>query len=246
MALRKFARSGSRSQKLGVYVVGAAIISALVTVSFSVAGLSEILSAIILVTISFICCQIHQLRREPGRSALAGASRIWLLMALGFAYLALDEALSFHEGIDQLIHTLFAIKETRLTDRIDDLIVLLYGIVGAIVLFLHRVEFRSFTGFLHLFVLGFLLLLLMVVLDLATNRKDILIGIGVPRSWVPSARHWLEVGEEVAKLLAETVFLLGFVRIRQQSEADSRRRTTAPQRRAPTPAAHRWVPWLSQ
>ena len=48
--------------------------------------------------------------------------RIWLLVSIGFAYLALDEALSIHESIDIAGHWLLGATETGVTDRVDDLI----------------------------------------------------------------------------------------------------------------------------
>lgn len=196
----------------------AAVAAALVVGGFFVSELFEVLSVILLAAIAVVCWRIFELRRMPGASWLSGTARIWLLIALGFAYLALDDALSLHENIDRLIHWLFSIEETRFTDRIDDLIVFAYGIAGLVLLYLHRSEFRPLTGYMPYFVLGFALLLVMVLLDLATNRADFLLWAGVGRSLVPTVRYWLEAGEEIAKLLAEAAFLLGFLRIHRQVE----------------------------
>lgn len=66
-----------------------------------------------------------------GRSSFwRDPSVVWAIIASGFLFLAADEVLRIHENLDQLIHYVFGLKETNLTDRIDDLIVGMYGLVG--------------------------------------------------------------------------------------------------------------------
>ena len=176
----------------------------------------EVLSVIVLAMIGVVCWQIFETRRSPGASLLSGSARIWMIMAIGFGFLALDEALSLHENIDRFIHWAFEIKKTRFTDRIDDVIVLIYGILGVAILYFHRSEFRQLSGFRRFLVVGFLLFALMVLLDIGTNRGDVLLSLGVTRSWLPAVRNGLEAGEELVKLVAELVFLAGFFQIRRQ------------------------------
>ena len=52
-----------------------------------------------------------------------GGSRVWGLIAGGFVFLAVDEALQIHERLDFVIHKALNIRETALTDRLDDAII---------------------------------------------------------------------------------------------------------------------------
>ena len=56
---------------------------------------------------------------------LRSAGFIWAIIAFGFFFLALDEIFLIHEIIDVAIHTVFNIEETGLTDRIDDVLILI-------------------------------------------------------------------------------------------------------------------------
>jgi hypothetical protein len=217
MALRVKLRADPETaeQALKPYIIG-------VVVSGIVGGLwihrysTEVASVILLGMIAAACGQIYALRRSEGGRGIRDKARIWFLMALGFTYLALDEALSFHERLDKFGHRVFAIEETPLTDRADDVIILAFGIVGAAIMYFHRSEFRSLVGFLPLLVSGFLLLILMVVFDTLSNDSYILDGIA--SGW-PSLRltfKWLPYAEEWSKLAAEAIFLLCFLRAFRQ------------------------------
>jgi hypothetical protein len=137
----------NRQIVIPIVVVGLAAVLARLEVS-------EATSVVILALIAMVCWRVFQLRRDPGAPPFRGKARIWLLISCGFAYLALDEAFSFHERIDGCVHRFFSIDETSITDHGDDLIVLLYGIAGAIVLIYHRSELKSLTAFRGLLALG--------------------------------------------------------------------------------------------
>ncbi len=55
---------------------------------------------------------------------------VWTIIAVGFVYLACDELTLIHETLDKLIHNFFMMRETALTDRLDDIIVGFYGLIG--------------------------------------------------------------------------------------------------------------------
>jgi hypothetical protein len=213
---------------------GFLIATVVVVAGFRWTEVFEVVSFFILGAIAVVAMRIYAVRRAPDASWLAGTGRIWLLIALGFAFLALDEALSVHERMDLLVHRVFSLPETRITDRIDDLIILVYAIVGILLLYVHRAEFRNLTGHRRFFVAGFLLLSVMVVIDLLSNRRDFLHWIGVSGPMLGPVHHVMEVSEEVVKLLAEVAFLLGFVHIHRQV-VTSRKATSFLQ--APLPLA---------
>jgi hypothetical protein len=95
----------------------------------------------------------------------------WAVLTVGFFYLACDEMLLLHENIDYLIHLGFGIKETPLTDHLDDLIVMLYGLGGLVVLGHYWRELLRYRSVMPLLAIGIILFLVMVVLDYGTNSE---------------------------------------------------------------------------
>jgi hypothetical protein len=185
----------------------------LVSVALGLAGqfdAIDIVSFVLLLAIAWLCRAIYDLRHEDGTGAFTGKSRVWLLMSLGFLYLAIDELFSIHEGIDLFIHWLFAMRETGLTDRIDDVVVLAYGILGVAVLWSHRSELAVSRPALPYLLLGFSFLLLMVALDALTNRMDFIRRyLFLPRDY-PGLIFLARFSEELLKIAAAMCFLLFF------------------------------------
>ena len=143
---------------------------------------------------------------------------IWKLIGLGFVFMAVDEMFLIHENIDFLIHRVFEIEETGLTDRIDDLIVGLYGLAGLGAVIAFRNEFIPHRQALPLILIGFALMFLMVVSDTLTGRNDIL-----PLIFNDQLANILYTGlrlvEDVFKIFAESFFLLGFYVILQKTRS---------------------------
>ena len=104
-------------------------------------------------------------------------------------------------------------------DGIDDVIVGIFGLIGIAVLFHYRREMQKFTNALPFFVAGFAFLLFMVVLDILTNRDDILmfmtgkilIYLRGDSSGVEFLKFWLSMTEDMFKLVAEFAFLIAFL-----------------------------------
>ncbi len=135
---------------------------------------------------------------------------IWLIMAIAFTYLSLDEVCLIHENIDFFIHRIFKIQETGFTDRIDDVIVGCYGLFGLMVLYFYREELKKYREAFPLLIVGFIFMFSMVLLDIITNRKDIL-QILISKPYLVSKLHsWLGVIEDMFKIIAEGVFIGGF------------------------------------
>lgn len=55
---------------------------------------------------------------------------LWAIVSCGFMLLAVDEMFQVHERIDYAVHDLLALDPTPVTDRLDDVIVGLYGLIG--------------------------------------------------------------------------------------------------------------------
>lgn len=135
---------------------------------------------------------------------------VWAIIAAGFLFLSFDEVLKIHENIDKVIHHIFQIQETALTDRLDDIIVGFYGLIGLGTLIYYRNELKKYVDMRPYIISGFVLLFTMVGFDTLTNRKDILLKI-TPNSFVADALFlWFSVAEDSFKILAEGMFLVGF------------------------------------
>ena len=132
---------------------------------------------------------------------------VWLLMALGFLFLAIDEVAKVHESLDRSVHRLLQRPETALSDRLDDAILLGYGLVGVAVLYAYRSELVSYRAVLPLVICGFVLFLFMGLLDALANRPDVFLFMGISQEGSASLGKWIGGVEEGLKVLAEAAFL---------------------------------------
>jgi hypothetical protein len=186
-------------------------------IAFSSEVIYTPVSALHLLLCAWVVHDIYVIRRKqqlpPERGP--GAARLWLLMGIGFACLALDELLCIHEGIDKLIHWLARLRESPWSDRLDDVILLAYAVIGLTVLLCYRKEVAKFKGFWPLVVLGGFLGLASISLDMLTNRKDVMYWLLGNKQ---QAEFWwakLCALEEGFESLAEATFVGLFLRCRE-------------------------------
>ena len=132
---------------------------------------------------------------------------VWLLIALGFLFLAVDKVAKIHESLDRFVHRLLQRPETALTDRLDDAILLGYGLSGVVVLYIYRSELVSYRAVLPLAMCGFVLFLFMGLLDALVNRPDVFLLMGISQEGSENLGKWLGGVEEGLKILAEAAFL---------------------------------------
>lgn len=168
-------------------------------------GLSELfLLAIALVSFAIF------LRRRGDAPFWSSPGLIWLLISSGFIFLWLDEAFEVHESMDHAFHTLLQVQETALTDRIDDIIILVYGLIGLFVLFRYRKEILRIDGLSRFLGLGMALLVVQVGIDVLSNGDEFIRWLGLDGSAAASMKTILHLLEDAAKIAAEAVFLAGF------------------------------------
>ena len=151
-------------------------------------------------------------------------SWFWLIASIGLFFLALDDLIGIHEQIDLWIHDLFKFKETDLTDLIDDLIV-----VGYLAIFLIYVAFKwqtvkVFQQTFIFFQLGFILALVMAVLDLFSNNTLFISMVTEDGELVLAIQEWLGVIEDSAKIFAEGMFIIGIYKCWQIVKTTSKER----------------------
>ncbi len=170
------------------------------------------LSVIQLLVCSVLTYKIFKLRKiETIESKVKSKTyKLWALMSMGFAYLALDDATRIHENIDKRIHILFHIKETNITDRLDDLIVGFYVICGIIILFKFYEEIKLHKHMLSYLIACFIPIFLMVALDLVTERKDVLKLFISDHLLRNNIFHWLRAIEEIFKIIAGGILVSMF------------------------------------
>ena len=174
---------------------------------FDDGGFITYFSVIQLFILSFYACQIFKIRRQyiihPWQSSIA----IWAIVSLGFSFLALDDLLMIHEWLDKVIHGIGGFEETGWSDRIDDFIVGLYGLLAIGGLVHYRQEIKKYKAVLPTVIIGFVLLFLMVTVDAVTNRDDVLLMIFSPET-TKSIMDWIFIPEESFKLLSEAYLIV--------------------------------------
>ncbi|MGD1897688.1 MAG: hypothetical protein ACFB16_12135 [Phormidesmis sp.] len=173
---------------------------------FEDGGFITYFSVIQLFILSYFACKIFKERAQffqhPWKSPVA----IWAIMSLGFSFLALDDLLMIHEWLDKVIHDVGQIEETAFTDRIDDLIIGLYGLLAIGGLVHYRKEIKKYRAALPNVAIGFILLFVTVVIDVVTNRDDIF-RIFFSPGITEMLMSWMIVPEEGFKLLSEAFLI---------------------------------------
>ncbi|WBU55481.1 hypothetical protein [Paracoccus sediminicola] len=169
-----------------------------------------LLSGLMLALIGLASFRIYQIRKSEQRAGDGRPETLWLLLALAFAFLCLDESFQIHEGIDQALHSITGLTETALTDRIDDFIILAYGLIGVAILFFHRREVTRIPGLSRFLIAGFALTVLQTGFDALSNGDELggWLGLGPARAAI--VQDLASLTEEILKLLAEAVLLAGF------------------------------------
>ncbi|NEP15991.1 MAG: hypothetical protein F6J97_03700 [Leptolyngbya sp. SIO4C1] len=181
---------------------------------FQEGGLITWVSALQLLAIAAVSARLSRLRYRMQPAATRwfnwrAAFVVWAAIALGFCFLAVDELTEIHESLDQSLHELFGISETGLTDRLDDLLVMLYAASGLGLLYVYRREIGRYRTALPFLISGFSLLFGSILIDTLTNRPDVLSAV-LPPSQIATFSFNLAVLEELLKLLSEGCFLVGF------------------------------------
>ena len=174
---------------------------------FKDGGFIDIFSGIQLFVIAYYAYQVFKARpKTASRNFWRSPSAIWGVISAGFAFLALDELATIHEGLDKLIHLVLNLQETGWSDRIDDLIVGLYGVIAIMLLVTYRRELKRYQSVFPYVLGGFVLLFCMVGIDTLANRDDIFLTF-FSASTSAQLMSWIFIPEEVCKLASEACFV---------------------------------------
>jgi hypothetical protein len=191
-------------------------------------GVVTILSFTQLLLTCFVSFDIWRQRRKAGPLRLKDDSTIWLIIALGFAYLAADEEILLHEGAGHSFHKLLGLAETAWSSRLDDMLVGVYGVIGIIVLWLYRREICRFPLCLRLLKVGFVALLFSVVADGLSHRPDLFVSL-LGREQGMLFYELGESADEIFKIIGEIFFLTGLSSGLLHAKMDAASQRTAAQ-----------------
>jgi len=164
-----------------------------------------------LLAVAWFSLKIFVVRR-PVASTLGflSCAWVWAAMGAGFIFLAADDAFQIHEQLDGIIHKLLHAKQTAVTDRLDDAIVGIYGVIGLAVLWLFRGELLVFKQMWRVFGGGFLCLFASVACDAISNGDQFLIWVTGNVAMGKKLDGWFSVGDGGFTLLAEGLFVAAF------------------------------------
>lgn len=176
---------------------------------FGERGFISFLSVFQLLAIAYLAHKILRLKTRISPSLKKATKLFWQIVCWGFVFLAADEFFSIHEVTDLLIHDIFNLHETPVTDRIDDVIVALYGLFGVGLLWLNRGEITVHKRALAFLKQGFLLMIVMVAIDAFSNDQGLLERFFIP-STADVIQHSLYQLEDSIKILIEAFFMLAF------------------------------------
>ena len=172
-------------------------------------GVITLLSVCQLLVTAFISFAVWKQRNGPGPIRWKDKTLIWLIMGVGFVFLALDEKILIHEGLDRSFHKVMHMHETGWTSRLDDLLIGVYGVIGLATLWFYSREMLRFRRCLLLLGAGFAALFLSVIADASSSRPDFFTWLAGAQS-APLLQEIGEIIEESCKVLAEALFLTGF------------------------------------
>jgi len=149
-------------------------------------------------------------RTIPG-SRLIAPTLVWLLVGVGFVFLACDDAFQIHEDLDHKIQAFFQMRPTALGDHIDDALIAFYGLIGLAVLWICRREVLRFRPEMQAaLVIGFIFLALSVACDALAGDRGVLLSLGGDATTAKWLDGWFSAGDGAFMLLGEGSFLAGF------------------------------------
>ncbi len=208
-----------RKASIGVFLLNilAIVVALIVSVQggrdpFGERGYITFFSTFQLLAIAWLSGKTLQTKKKLKPPPKKSVRLFWTVISVGFIFLAADEFFSIHELTDIFIHDLFRLQETPVTDQIDDAIVALYGIVGAVVVWTHRDEIKGNQRAIAFLKWSFFLLAIMVILDFVSNDEGFLERFFDP----PRAdliQGYLYQLEDSLKILAEACLVSAFYAI---------------------------------
>ena len=176
---------------------------------FGEGGLVTWVSGTQLLVISWLSYYLYKIRKKTTTDKTKNFN-IWLILSFGFFFLFTDEIFMIHESLDKNFHMFFNIMETPLSDRIDDVIIAIYALIGIGIFYTFKNEVFLFRPLILYFGAGFEFGLLSIVFDLSLNGGGIFQYLFHKEVEIYMTAAGI-ILEESIKLFAEYFFILGML-----------------------------------
>jgi hypothetical protein len=176
---------------------------------FEEASFATAYSVLMMAAASWACFQVAK-QRDAETGGQDGVRFFWRFVGFAFAFLALDEGLQIHENLDKLVHIILGLTETAWTDRIDDFLILGYGLAGVAFLIRYRSEILRVPNARWYLGLAFGLTLVSVTFDVLSNRNEYLDWLNLHGQAREDVDFFADLMEEGGKLFAVSALLIGF------------------------------------
>lgn len=143
----------------------------------------------------------------------------WAVLGAGFVFLLCDEVLQLHERTDAWLHVGLGIRENAWTDRIDDAIVIGYGLATLTLLVCWRHHLIRLLRQRRLLLTAAAWFAAMAALDLASNSYSAGVAQRFSSQSIAALATGSTIAEETCKLSAEWSLLLALIRCRPDTHA---------------------------
>lgn len=169
-------------------------------------GLITYLSFYQLLFSSFLALLIFNVRKHTKNKEL-----IWIIICLGFLFMAIDEVNEIHENIDFGLKFNLTINGSNLLIKIDDLLIGIFAITGITLFFIFSTEIKIFKEAIPYFIVIFVFTFIMILIDLPESRTNIIFFFLQDMFLARKYGYWINITEEVLKLLIEGLIIGTFL-----------------------------------
>lgn len=153
--------------------------------------------------VSFEIFKVRKLQDSENKNI-----KMWYYLGFIFIYLGFDDLCRIHETIDHTLCKIFGWDPHGPADKIDDFLIVLYGIVALGVLIKYIKESFKFTNSMFYFLCA-------VFFAVISQASDLLGGKALESYISPENMHdflkYLDILEEITKSLAEVFFVGAFL-----------------------------------
>jgi hypothetical protein len=176
---------------------------------FEEEGFITYVSCLQLLIAAILAGKIFGRERATHNFKTAKSELFWLIISIGLFFLALDDALEIHENIDLWLHSFFDFQETNFTDFADDIVVGGYVLLFLVYIAKKWQTIQVYKPSFRFFKIGFILTVVMIIFDLVSNNDYFTSLFLEDPAQGRVIRQVLGVLEDILKIFAEGIFIVG-------------------------------------